>query len=36
MGKTAWNGKQDGHPAWKKMNEINQNHPEEYKKHYHK
>lgn len=35
-GKTAWNGKQDGHPAWKKMNIENNNNPEEYKKHYHK
>lgn len=35
-GKTAWNGKQDGHPAWKEMNKESIDHPKEYKKHYHK
>mgnify|MGYP001561566721 FL=1 len=35
-GKTAWNGKQDGHPAWKKMNLESIEHPKRYKKHYHK
>ena len=35
-GKTAWNGKQDGHPAWKKMNQESIEHPRRYKKHYHK
>ena len=33
-GKTAWNGKQDGHPAWKEMNEESEKHPRRYKKHY--
>lgn len=35
-GKTAWNGKQDGHPAWKVMNSESINDSEEYNKHYHK
>jgi len=35
-GKTAWNGKQDGHPAWKIMNKENLENKEEYDKHYHK
>jgi hypothetical protein len=35
-GKTAWNGKQDGHPAWKKMNLENNHDKENYDKHYHK
>lgn len=35
-GKTAWNGKQDGHPAWKKMNLESKNNPKEYENSYHK
>ena len=35
-GKTAWNGKQDGHPAWKEMNLQSKENKEEYDKHYHK
>lgn len=35
-GKTAWNGKQDGHPAWKAMNTEAQENPEWYDKQYHK
>jgi len=35
-GRTAWNGKQDGHPSWKEMNLKFKNNPEEYGKHYHK
>jgi len=33
-GKTAWNGKQDGCPSWKKMNKESEEHPRRYKKHY--
>src|SRR3989344_2145169 len=33
-GKTAWNGKQDGHPSWKEMNTESDEHPRRYKKHY--
>lgn len=33
-GKTAWNGKQDGYPSWKKMNQESEEHPRRYKKHY--
>ena len=33
-GKTAWNGKQDGHPSWKEMNTESKEHPRRYKKHY--
>lgn len=35
-GKTAWNGKQSGVPAWREMNLENNEHPRRYKKHYHK
>lgn len=35
-GKTAWNGKQDGHPVWKQMNLKSKNNSEEYDKNYHK
>lgn len=35
-GKTAWNGKQGGHPAWKEMNTEAQEQPEWYDKQYHK
>ncbi|MEK6893631.1 MAG: hypothetical protein AABX07_05520 [Nanoarchaeota archaeon] len=35
-GKTAWNGKQDGYPSWKDMNEESEEHPRRYKKHYRK
>lgn len=35
-GKTAWNGKQDGHPAWMAMNTEAQENPEWYDKNYHK
>lgn len=34
--KSSWNGKQDGHPAWKVMNKESRENPKEYKKHYHK
>lgn len=34
IGKTAWNGKQDGCPSWKQMNEESDKHPRRYKKHY--
>lgn len=34
VGKTAWNGKQDGSPSWKKMNKESEEHPRRYKKHY--
>jgi len=33
-GKTAWNGKQDGYPSWKEMNEESNKHPRRYKQHY--
>jgi len=33
-GKSAWNGKQDGYPSWKKMNQESNEHPRRYKKHY--
>lgn len=33
-GRTAWNGKQDGHPPWKEMNKEAREHPRCYKKHY--
>jgi len=33
-GKTAWNGKQDGYPSWKEMNEESNEHPRRYKRHY--
>lgn len=35
-GRTAWNGKQDGYPSWKKMNQESIEHPRRYKKHYRK
>jgi len=35
-GKTAWNGKQSGVPAWKEMNQEAIENKEEYGKHYHK
>jgi hypothetical protein len=35
-GKTAWNGKQSGIPAWGKMNQESEDNPKEYGKHYHK
>lgn len=35
-GKTAWNGKQSGHPAWWAMNIEAQKSPEWYEKQYHK
>jgi len=34
IGKTAWNGKQDGFPSWKEMNKESEEHPRRYKKHY--
>lgn len=33
-GKTAWNGKQEGYPSWKEMNEESNEHPRRYKRHY--
>ena len=33
-GKTAWNGKQSGSPAWKEMNSESKEHPRRYKRHY--
>jgi hypothetical protein len=35
-GKSAWNGKQDGYPSWKEMNEESNEHPRRYKRHYRK
>lgn len=35
-GKTSWNGKQSGVPAWKEMNSLARENPEEYGKHYHR
>lgn len=35
-GKTAWNGKQSGHPAWKEMNTEAREQPQWYDKQYHK
>lgn len=35
-GKTAWNGKQSGVPAWKEMNTEEKENKEKYDKHYHK
>jgi hypothetical protein len=35
-GKTKWNGKQNGIPAWKEMNQESLENKEEYDKHYHK
>ncbi len=34
IGKTAWNGKQDGYPSWKGMNKESDEHPRRYKRHY--
>ena len=36
VGKTAWNGKQDGYPSWKEMNKEFLDNKKEYGKHYHK
>jgi hypothetical protein len=33
--KNSWNGKQGGVPAWKEMNSLARENPEEYGKHYH-
>ncbi len=35
-GKTAWNGKQSGVPAWKEMNQEERDNPEIFGKNYHK
>lgn len=34
--KSSWNGKQEGYPSWKEMNQESKDHPRRYKKHYKK